>query len=457
MKRSPYFVRPAGCGQLAIRSVRMDMRKIKSSFRIAVVTIRAQSTISSVADLLNACPANRLTNKLCLLVAYLQQRGPTCRQKLATLLWPNAANPQNCLRVALSHLRREGLAVHTNGDLISVTTHDPIDHDLRYADLSSVSCDFESWVLEQREQAAAEAQQALLGAAAMASDPYPLLWQAWYIPDAPLPSATTLARFLNLCPAGTALHATLSAELTELTGGWMTQLTQPLEQAVFASWLDGGITWLNGDVARLLGAVARVQDVLIADGQVVLQLPLDPSFESTLTQALATRDPRALTVFVTPGHGVSDTELQSTLAAWPDLRFIIVGCAAPAAAGQTLGVLESRRDTEMNDAVTQLTAAVAGRPDFCVNAWPSEIKLLALCDRHLPCTSQQRYPPRSRGDPSGCTATSLFFPPPVKRIRPGLRVAHWPDARLYTLSLMLPRHPPRSTESFPAQLRIRTT
>ncbi|GGB81835.1 hypothetical protein [Deinococcus soli (ex Cha et al. 2016)] len=368
-----------------------------------------------------------LANKLHLLVTYLHRCGPTSRQELAALLWPHAAAPQNCLRVALSHLRRLGVPVYTSEDLVGVTTHDIGLPDLGHLDLSSVSDEFEEWVLKQREQAAAQVQEAMLHAADTAPDRHALLWQAWHVPDAPLPTAATLARFLNLCPANTPLHRTLTAELTDLTGDWATDLTTPFEQALLASWLEGGVTWLPGDAPEIMRVVTRLQDVLTSDGQTVLHLPLDSALDASLLKVMDLQEPRALTVILTPGSPVNDAALTSTLAAWPDMRFIIVGRAAPASAtGQTLTAPAAAARAPRPAPAPLPSGTLIRRPD-ARSHFRDVIPNAAVSGATTAYRSrQQRGAARSRGDPHERLTHHPHLPVP-RPFGHGRPHPHWPS------------------------------
>jgi len=288
-----------------------------------------------------------------LLLAYLLIEGATPRDRLARLLWPDSSDPRNNLRVSLCKLRGWGVTVTTDGDCLSA--EHPSDHRtggacgagagfLRGVELAGVSPELEDWVLGRREELAAQTQETLLREAAPVTDRDELLDRAWHLPDAPLPSAATLARFLSLCRAGTALHGSLSEELADLWDGTL-PTREPLVQALLAGWLEGGVTWLAGDAAQWRPSLDRVRALLEADGQRVLSLHVPPGvggqrhaqeLEDQLTQACRSAAPRTLTVILTGAAHALAAALPDTLAGWPDVRFLVLGGVPAAGEGLIL-------------------------------------------------------------------------------------------------------------------------
>lgn len=288
-----------------------------------------------------------------LLLAYLLIKGATPRDRLARLFWPDSSDPRNNLRVSLCKLRGWGVTVTTDGEYLSA--EHPSDHlagaasdncaeFLRGVELSGVSPELEEWVFTRREGLAAQAQEALLREAARVTDREELLGRAWRVPGAPLPSAGTLARFLSLCRAGTALHGALSDELAELWDGTL-PVQEPLAQALLAGWLEGGVTWLAGDAAQWQPSLDRVRALLEADGQRVLNLHVPPGvggqgpaqeLEDQLTRACRSAAPRTLTVILTGTAPALAAALPDTLAGWPDVRFLVLGGVPAAGEGLIL-------------------------------------------------------------------------------------------------------------------------
>jgi hypothetical protein len=421
---------------------------------------------------------DELGTKPLLLLAYLQRSGPATRQELAALLWPESASPQNCLRVALSHLRRCGVPIQATGAIVSVPDDFLVDETdvsapfLDGADLSNVGSELVNWVMEQREQAATQVQEALLAVAATARDRYAALWQAWHLTDAPLASAATLARFLNLCPAGTPLHRALGAELAELAGTWGAELTSPLEQALLASWLEGHVTWLAGDITSLAEPVNRFQKTLHEDGQRFQHLYLCAPVDARLIQTFGTHDPSGLTLFVTPGTGLSDRELLQALATWPDIRFVVLGRVAPVGAP---GLTLYGPDTPASDSAGASTAQPSGvAPALHFSGALSVVGVAgwlrsvagpgagcAAYPSHLPPGNGALRPqsvrlPPSRGDPPAGKSPRFAAPLIWSRPRTLLYTPPCPDRGRHP-NVVLPFTSRPSKESFPAQLRIRTT
>ncbi|WP_295821870.1 hypothetical protein [uncultured Deinococcus sp.] len=282
-----------------------------------------------------------------LLLTYLVLHGPATRAELAGLLWPHSRTPRNCVRVALCHLRRRGVGIHTSGELVSAAHPCDVTSPhvtsaavfLEGVELAAVSDTFEEWVFEQRDRYAARLQGALLRGAARhgGAERQRVLWRAWRVPGAPSPCGATLARFLSLCEAGSALHRAVEWELADLAGPWAAGHTHPFVQAVLAGWLEGGVLWLTGDAAELTRHVACAQAVLTGAGQQVLELVLPPgaSLDRELTLLCGAAPAHSLTVCVTvtegdPGCG----DLLQTLARWPDVHFIVVGGDAPPTAAE---------------------------------------------------------------------------------------------------------------------------
>ncbi|MCD0169457.1 hypothetical protein [Deinococcus sp. 23YEL01] len=282
-----------------------------------------------------------------LLLAYLLIEGATPRDRLAQLLWAGTANPRNNLRVSLCKLKGWGVTVSTDGEYLSA--EHPSDHQagaasgncagfLRGVELSGVSAELEDWVFGHRERLATQAQEALLREAAHVTDREDLLGRAWRVPGAPLPSAGTLARFLSLCRAGTALHGSLSAELAELWDGNL-PTQEPLAQALLAGWLEGGVTWLAGDAAQWQRPLGSVQALLEADGQSFLSLHVPPEvaaqayaqdLQRQVAQACQCVPAQALTIVLSgEEHTLNSAAMVEALASWPDVRFVVLG-GAPA-------------------------------------------------------------------------------------------------------------------------------
>ena len=289
-----------------------------------------------------------------LLLAYLLIEGTTPRDQLAQLLWPGSADPRNNLRVSLCKLKGWGVTVTTDGDFVSA--EHPSDHlagaasgdcagFLPGVELSGVSAELEDWVFGHRERLATQAQEALLREAAHVTDREELLGRAWCVPGAPLPSAGTLARFLSLCRAGTALHGSLSAELAELWDGNL-PTQEPLAQALLAGWLEGGVTWLAGDVAQWQRPLGSVQALLEADGQRVLSLHVPPEvaaqacaheLERQVAQACQCVPAQALTIVLSgEEHTLNSAAMVEALAGWPDVRFVVLGGAPASGVGLVL-------------------------------------------------------------------------------------------------------------------------
>ncbi|MCD0161684.1 hypothetical protein IHN63_10240 [Deinococcus sp. 6YEL10] len=282
-----------------------------------------------------------------LLLAYLLIEGATPRDRLARLLWPDSTDPRNNLRVSLCKLRGWGVTVSTDGEYLSA--EHPSDHlagaasgdcadFLRGVDLSGVSAELEDWVFGHRESLAAQVQEALLREAADGAHREELLGRAWRVPGAPLPSAGTLARFLSLCRAGTALHGSLVGELADLWDGPL-PTQEPLAQALLAGWLEGGVTWLAGDAAQWQQSLGSVRALLEADGQRVLSLHVPPGMTAQacahelgtqVARACQDGPAQALTVVLRgEAHTLNSAALADALTGWLDVRFFVLG-GAPA-------------------------------------------------------------------------------------------------------------------------------
>ncbi|GAA5436078.1 hypothetical protein M8445_16555 (plasmid) [Deinococcus aquaticus] len=397
-----------------------------------------------------------------LLLAYLLIEGATPRDRLAQLLWAGTADPKNNLRVSLCKLRGWGVTVTTDGEYLSA--EHPSDHLAGEAsgpgaeflwgvDLSGVSPELEDWVFTRREGLAAQAQEALLREAARVTDREELLGRAWCVPGAPLPSAGTLARFLSLCRAGTALHGSLSAELAELWDGTL-PTQEPLAQALLAGWLEGGATWLAGDAAKWQRPMGSVQALLEADGQSVLSLHVPPGMAAQayahelgtqVARACQDGPAQALTVVL---RGEADTlnsaALAEALTGWLDVRFVVLG-GAPAA-GVGLGLTLHAPALRGGRPAGSPHATRASRPAAHARTRPAgrrhrdaggDVTGHAHSVRHA---QKPRHAHGATGPPPRSSSNRVSMRGPDS---PGL----------YTLGLMPPSPTRPSTERFPAQLR----
>lgn len=206
-----------------------------------------------------------------LLLLYLTLEGPTPRQTLRTLLWPNARQPDASLRVALHELRKHGLRA-VQGDAV-LTCSVPCDAVMLLASrgqaalsaykgvflqgvsLSGVSTEFEEWVDHQRARLALHVQtEALL----VAEDRPPaegarLAEYLHKLPGAPLAEAGMLRRFQALSLPGSSLEAELKAELQEVTGTEATAAPRPAHRRMLgrAEELDRLLAWVERPDTRM--------------------------------------------------------------------------------------------------------------------------------------------------------------------------------------------------------------
>lgn len=289
-----------------------------------------------------------------LILTYLSLEGPQLRSRLAELLWPDASDAENNLRVALCGLRHWGAPLRFEGEwcaldldcdahtLLECRGVQAADHYaggfLAGVKLRGVSLEFETWVFEQRERLALHVQHELLWVAQqeIGSSREALLQQAWDVLDAPAPDARTLAQFLSWSSAKTALFLQLQGELVEY--GWHPDVLQaacgertPLVHSLLAWWLDGGVAWLAGDFDQEKQALAHnFADILLSDGLDVTWLTGQhcPNLETlmwTLHQSKATSlaFEQPTVVLEQIDHLGDLQELEATLLEqWPQVRFI---------------------------------------------------------------------------------------------------------------------------------------
>lgn len=206
-----------------------------------------------------------------LLLLYLTFEGPTPRQTLRALLWPNARQPDASLRVALHELRKHGIqAVQGNAVL---TCSVPCDAVLLLASrgqaalsaykgvflqgvsLSDVSTEFEEWVDHQRARLALHVQtEALLVAENSAPIEAAQLAEYLYrLPGAPSAEPDVLRRLQALSLPGSSLEVELRAELQEVTGPEATPAPRPAHRRMLgrAEELDRLLAWVERPDTRI--------------------------------------------------------------------------------------------------------------------------------------------------------------------------------------------------------------
>jgi len=206
-----------------------------------------------------------------LLLLYLTLEGPTPRQTLRTLLWPNARQPDASLRVSLHELRKYGIQA-IQGDAV-LTCSVPCDAVMLLASrgqaalsaykgvflqgvsLSGVSTEFEEWVDHQRARLALHVQtEALLVAEDSTPAEGALLAEYLHkLPGAPLAEANMLRRFYALSLPGSSLEAELRAELQEVTGLEATPAPRPAHRRMLgrAEELDRLLAWVERPDTRM--------------------------------------------------------------------------------------------------------------------------------------------------------------------------------------------------------------
>ena len=292
-----------------------------------------------------------------LLLAYLTLEGPTARQELARLLWPEVLDVENTLRVVRACLKRQGIPIHQDGELWSTDiTCDALElFHLRGSDvaghagdvflnnvrLRSVAPAFEDWIVLQRERLACHLQRELVRAALQqrGEAAHTLAEQAWNLPDSPPPDGYLLAQLLMVCPPESKFHAQLQRELGEY--GWPPALLdacleadQPAAlHALLAWWLEGGALWLAGDPAHTLTLVDEWCHLLDSDGLPSIVLEVDTlTDEAQLIAFLRKRlhpgrELSHLTVVLKHLDQIAEPHkaLEAIHRLWPEVRFVYLG------------------------------------------------------------------------------------------------------------------------------------
>lgn len=320
-----------------------------------------------------------------LLLVYLVLNGPARRADLGALLWPRAAEPGNNLRVALSKLRRWGVHVTCDGEWCAASV--PCDARRPHAarpgrpfllgvKFGEISDELETWLYDQRERLARDAQRHLLTAAARAPHGRErLLRRAWTLPGAPPPDAAFLAGVLDLCADGSDLLTRASAELSDLAPDWPVQDVPRAVRAALAWWLGGGAPREVPPGATLTGvtAVLRGSGLPVVELHTATTAELDRAVRWALASCGAGCGHAALTLVLRhdgPRAGLRGV-LGNLIAHDPDLRIILTArtppapCATPGAARSPAGPARAR--TAPPGGTSPLPGQVAPhRPD-----WPA--------------------------------------------------------------------------------------
>lgn len=270
-----------------------------------------------------------------LLLAYLLIHGPATRDDLCALLWPHAQEPGNNLRVALSTLRRWGVAITTRGPLCAA--HHPCDaltdaRDraarpfLHSVPLERISDRFETWVYDQRERLARETQVHQVRLAERRPHTREThLSRAWTLTHAPPPDAALLGDLLNLCPDRAPLLGAASEELRDLAPDWPVLAAPRPVRAALAWWLADLEPWAVTHQTTL----DRLSEILRGSGLTVLHA--DGGQTQDLDRDLAAQVSSAggATVTVILRHLADQPEpgrvLAGLRARYPQLRVILTG------------------------------------------------------------------------------------------------------------------------------------